>query len=77
MSQNAKHRAPARAPRGNDQSWDAEAAPNAPVGKEYDASKTLKRLKYLETILASPNMSFESLRDAKQEKARILASIDD
>lgn len=44
---------------------------------EQKAETTLRRLKYLDGILSSPNISFESVRDAQREKTRIYDGIGD
>lgn len=55
----------------------APPPPNAPVGRQYDAEKTLMRLKYLDTILASPGITAESIAEAKREKDNIYARVKD
>lgn len=45
--------------------------------KEQHAETLLKRLKYLDNILNSPNISLESIREAQREKTQIYDGIAD
>lgn len=47
------------------------------VGKEYDATKILQRLKYLETIITSPGITPASLHEAQREKVSIFSHVAD
>lgn len=64
-------------PSKNVDSWGERAAPNTPIGKQYEATVILQRLKYLETILNAPNISPESIREAQREKTQIFNGVAD
>lgn len=68
----------ARGVRQTSTAYDADSEPmNGTVGTQHDAVRTLKRLKYLEAILASPNITPESRFAAMREKVSIFSHVSD
>jgi len=52
------------------------AAPNAPFGRQYEAELTLKRLKYLESIIDNADrLDAGFVEEARQEKKHILDGV--